>query len=183
MNDGIDRSISKYMKRIKSLALTLAFGLVMAYGVSAQTALTALDGSRINVDGQTGRVVVLAIGASWLPLSSTQADATNMLVKKYAGREVVFYFVTTDSLNARSKNFASNETLEKFAFTNKLAIPVLRDPDGAATLKKFRVEQVPSFVILDRNGVPVGEPFGGIDPKYDITVPLSRAIDQALKAR
>jgi hypothetical protein len=42
------------------------------------------------------------------------------------------------------------------------------------------LEQVPSFVILDKNGVAIGEPFGGIDPKYDITVPISRAIDKIL---
>jgi hypothetical protein len=35
-------------------------------------------------------------------------------------------------------------------------------------------------VILDKNGASIGEPFGGIDPKYDITIPISKAIDKAL---
>ena len=34
--------------------------------------------------------------------------------------------------------------------------------------------------VFDKNGVQSGEPFGGIDPKFDITVPISKAIDKLL---
>jgi len=168
------------MKTLKGFIAILTITLVVVFVASAQTNLTSLDGTRVNVEGQTGKVVVLAIGASWLPLSNKQAEFTNALAKKYAGKNVVIYFVATDSLNAGSKNFASNESIRKFATANKLGVTVLRDPDGAATLKKFNVEQVPSFVILDKSGRETGEPFGGIDPKYDITIPISRAIDKLL---
>ena len=122
----------------------------------------------------------MAIGASWLPLSDKQAEFTNALAKKYANKNVVIYFVATDSTNVKSRNFATNEQIRKFAFENKLTATVLRDSDGAVTLKKFDVDQVPSFVILDKNGIKVGEPFGGIDPKYDVTIPISKAIDKLL---
>lgn len=151
-----------------------------AIAASAQITLTDLEGSRVNIEAQTGKVVVLAIGASWLPLSDKQAEYTNTLVKKYAGKNVVFYFVATDSANAKSKNFASNETIQKFATENRLTAAVLRDPDGVSTLKRFNVEQVPSFVVIDRSGRQAGEPFGGIDPKFDITVPISKVIDRLL---
>lgn len=158
------------------------FGLVLmlTFAASAQTSLAAIDGTRVNIDGQRGKVVVLAVGASWLPLSNTQSDYLNRLAKKYAGQEVSFYFIATDSIKAGTKNFASDEQIKKFAFENKLTMPVLRDSDGVATLRKFKIEQVPSFVVLDRNGMLVGEPFGGIDPKYDVTVPISRTIDKVL---
>lgn len=154
----------------------LAAALVM----SAQTNLISLDGSRVNVEGQAGKVVVMAIGASWLPLSDKQAEFTNALAKKYAGRNVVFYFVATDSLNPKSKNFAANDTIQRFSAENKLTATVLRDSDGAATFKKFNIEQVPSFIVLDKSGKQIGEPFGGIDPKYDITIPISKVIDRLL---
>ena len=128
-------------------------------------------------------MVVLAVGASWLPLSGKQAEYTNTLAKKYAGKDVVFYFVTTDSSNAKSKNYADDGAIKKFAFDNKLnGVTVLRDHDGSATLGRYHIEQVPSFVILNKNGVQVGEPFGGIDPnpKDDPTLPISRAIDKLL---
>jgi thiol-disulfide isomerase/thioredoxin len=168
------------MKTLKATFLTLALTLAVSAATFAQTSLTSVDGSRIDVEANRGKVVVLAVGASWLPLSSDQADYANALQKKYQGKPVVFYFVLTDSANAKSKNFADGETLKKWGFTNKLSMQMLRDPDGAVTLKKYAIDQIPSFVILDKNGNSAGEPFGGIDPKYDITVPMSRAIDRLL---
>lgn len=168
------------MKTLKGFIAILSMVTAAAFAVSAQTNLSSLDGSRVNVEGQTGKVVVLAIGASWLPLSDKQAEFTNTLAKKYAGREVVVYFVATDSANVKSKNFATNDAIRKFATDNKLTATILRDSDGTATLKKFNVEQVPSFVILDKTGKQIGTPFGGIDPKYDVTVPISKVIDKLL---
>lgn len=170
------------MKALKGFIAILSITLAAAFAASAQTNLTSLDGTRVNIEGQNGKVVVLAIGASWLPLSNKQAEFTNALTKKYADRDVVFYFVATDSANSGSKNFASTDAIGKFAAGNKITISVLRDPDGTATLRKFNVEQVPSFVILDKNGKQAGEPIGGIDPtgKYDITVSISKAIDKLL---
>jgi peroxiredoxin len=167
------------MRTIKGLILTLSFTVVFAAAAAGQT-LVSLDGTRVNVNAQRGKVVVLSVGADWLPLSAKQADYTNTLVKKYAGRDVVFYFVATDSLSPNSKNFASNDDLRKFATANKLTIPILRDPDGAGTYKKCGIDQVPSFVILDKNGVQSGPAFGGIDPKYDITIRISKEIDKLL---
>lgn len=168
------------MKTLKATFLTFALTLAISLPVAAQTVLTSVDGSRIDIEGQNGKVVVLAVGASWLPLSSKQADYANALMKKYQGKAVVFYFVATDSTYAKSKNYADNEMLKKWAFTNKLSMQMLRDPDGGATLKKYDIDQIPSFVILDKSGNRSGEPFGGIDPKYDITVPMSKAIDKLL---
>ena len=169
------------MRAIKRFFTIISLAALTALAASAQTNLTSTDGTRIDVQGQRGKVVVLAIGASWLPLSNVQADYTNMLAKKYAGREVAVYYVVTDSSNSRSKSFADDNAVKKFALQNKLGnVMVLRDYDGAATLQKFRIEQVPSFVILDKNGAQVGDPFGGVDPKYDVTVPMSRVIDKLL---
>ena len=168
------------MKTIKSLTLVLTVLFAVAVGASAQTALTSLDGAKIDVQSHRGKVVILAVGASWLPLSAKQVEFTNMLVKKYAGKNVVVYFVVTDSTNPKSKNYASDADVRKFVVANKLSIPVLRDSDGALTLKKLKVDQVPSFVILDKSGEPATEPFGGIDAKFDITVPIARAVDKLL---
>ena len=168
------------MKIIKFLAATLIVTVGFALSAAAQTSLVGLDGSRVDVQAQRGKVVILALGASWLPLSGKQADFANTLARRYAGRDVAVYFVSTDSTNAKSKNFASNDDIKKFATTNKLTVTVLRDGDGAATLRKFNIDQIPSFVILDKSGNMVGQPYGGIDPKYDLTVPISQAVDKIL---
>lgn len=171
------------MKNIKSILAILSFVFVFSFAAVAQEiTFTSVDGQKIDVEAQKGKVVVLAIGASWLPLSTQQAAITNKLAKKYAGRDVVIYFVATDSTSAKSKNYASDDELNGFASRNKLTVPVLRDSDGGQTLKKYGIDQLPSFVILGKDGKPATEAFGGIgtDPKMDISVPISQAIDRIL---
>ncbi len=168
------------MNIIKSFLLAFVLTVSAAFSASAQTPLAKLDGGTIDVRAQNGKVVVLAVGASWVPLSAKQAEYVNALAKRYAGKNVVFYYVVTDSTNAKSKNFASDDAVKKFIAANKIGMSVLRDPDGATVLKTFRIDQVPSFVIIDKSGAQSGEAFGGIDPKFDITVPISKKIDSIL---
>ena len=167
------------MRTIRNLAVLLIAITASVAGATAQTPLQSLNGERIDVQGQKGKVVILAMGASWLPLSGKQAEYTNMLARRYTGKDVVVYFIATDSTNPKSKNFASNADLEKFVAGSKLTVPVVRDTDGTVTLKKFSVDQLPSFVILDKQG-SVADHFGGIDPKFDVTVPISKAVDKLL---
>ncbi len=170
------------MKNIKFLLAIATLVFAMAFSASAQQNqfLVSLDGEKIDVSGQKDKVVVLAIGASWLPLSKNQLAAVNKLSKKYAGRDVVFYFISTDSDNAKSKNYASNDQLRKFAADNKLTVGILRDSDGSLTVKKYKIDQFPAFVVLKKDGTPAAETFGGIDPTSDITIPLSELIDKVL---
>ncbi|MEO8041377.1 MAG: TlpA disulfide reductase family protein [Acidobacteriota bacterium] len=168
------------MRSIKKIIAVFGLVIMAVVAISAQTSLPALSGGQVDVQGQRGKVVILAMGASWLPLSNKQAEYTNMLAKRYAGKDVVVYFVATDSTNAKSKNFATNPDIEKFVAGSRLTVPVLRDSDGAVTLKKFNVDQLPSFVILDKEGNVSGSSFGGIDPKFDITIPISKAVDKLL---
>jgi thiol-disulfide isomerase/thioredoxin len=147
---------------------------------SAQTVLSTTDGRSFDLEDHRGKVVVIAVGAAWLPLSNKQAEFSNALSKKYAGRDVVFYFVVTDSTNPRSRNFADNAAIDRFASDKKLTMPLLRDSDGASTMRRFKVDQIPSFVILDKDGKPAVEPFGGLDPKFDLTGPISKTIDRLL---
>jgi len=171
------------MKNIKSLLVI--FGLLIAFSFSASAqniSFTSLDGKKIDLQSQKGKVVVMAIGASWLPLSKGQADAINKLSRKYAGRDVSFFFIATDSATAKSKNFASDDDIRKFGESNKLTISILRDSDGLQTVKQYKIDQLPTFIILDKTGKLAMEPFGGIDPnpKNDISVLLSKKIDEIL---
>jgi peroxiredoxin len=169
---------------MKNIKLLLAiFGLVAAFSLSASAqnfTFTSLEGEKIDLQSQKGKVVVMAIGASWLPLSKGQADAINKLSRKYTGRDVAFFFIATDSETAKSKNYASNADIRKFAESSKLTVSVLRDSDGLQTVKQYKVDQLPTFIILDKNGKLATEPFGGVDPKADISVMLSQKIDEIL---
>ncbi|MGI8555518.1 MAG: peroxiredoxin family protein [Pyrinomonadaceae bacterium] len=171
------------MKNIKFLLVI--FSLMFAFssvGFAQNVTLPALAGGNVSLNSQKGKVVVLAIGATWLPLSANQAIIVNKLSKKYLGKDVVIYFVATDSTAEKSKNFASNADIQAFAARNKMSAAVLRDADGAVTLKKFDVDQLPAFVVLDKDGKAIGEPFGGVTPNEETVLAdkISQAIDKIL---
>lgn len=176
-----EKALRKAMKnKLTNILAVVVLAFASVAAASAQTSLPSLNGGNVDVQGQKGKVVVLAVGASWLPLSSKQAEFTNALVKKYAGKNVAIYFVATDSANPRSKNYATDDQIRQWATGNRLTIAVLRDSDGAAVMQKFAVDQLPAFIVLDKEGRQSGDAFGGIDPKYDITVPISKRVDALL---
>ena len=56
---------------------------------------------------------------------------------------------------------------------------VPRDPDGAVS-KKFGVDQLPSIVILDKQGNMVDGPIGGLDPNGNLAAQLASRLDKLL---
>ena len=141
--------------------------------------MRSTDGQTVTSESLRGEVVVLAFGASWLPLSRTQLQGIRKLADEYSGRGVVVYFVSTDSNDSASKNFASDEQLRSFAQKYGLKVTVLRDPDGEVS-KKLGIDQLPSIVILDKQGNVVGEPVRGIDPQGNLAGQLAKTLDKIL---
>lgn len=103
------------MKTTKLIFAFSAFLIFSVFAVSGQTNLPSLSGGSVDVQAQRGKVVILAVGASWLPLSGKQAEYTNALARKYAGKNVSIFFVLTDSTNSKSKNYATDEQLRQWA--------------------------------------------------------------------
>jgi len=141
--------------------------------------LRSIDGQTVSSQSVKGEVVVLAFGASWLPLSKTQLQGVRKLADEYSNRSVVVYWVSTESDDAKSKNFASDQQLKSFAQKYGLNVTVLRDPDGVVS-KKFGVDQLPSIVILDKEGNMSGGPIGGLDPSGNLAGQLASRLDKLL---
>jgi peroxiredoxin len=141
--------------------------------------LRSIDGQTVTSDSLRGEVVVLAFGASWLPLSKTQLQGVRKLADEYSNRSVVVYWVSTESDDSKSKNYASDEQLRGFAQKYGLKVTVLRDPDGL-TSKKFGVDQLPSIVILDKQGNMADGPIGGLDPSGNLAGQLASRLDKLL---
>ena len=98
---------------------------------------------------------------------------------QYSDRGLVVFWVSTESEDPKSKNYASDEQLRAFAQKYGLKVTVLRDPDGAVS-KRFGVDQLPSIVVLDKQGNPVGRPIGGLDPNGNIAAQLAPILDKVL---
>ena len=86
-----------------SLALPLSAAVALTSRKTASApqeiefALRSIDGQSVTSESLRGEVVVLAFGASWLPLSRTQLQGVRKLADKYSERGVVVYWVSTDS--------------------------------------------------------------------------------------
>jgi peroxiredoxin len=162
-----------------SLLVLLGSSLVLAQNRGpVEFSLRSVDGQTITSDSLRGEVVVLAFGASWLPLSKAQLQGVRKLADEYSDRGVVVYWVSTESEDPKSKNFASDEQLKAFAQKYGIKVTVLRDPDGAVS-KKLGVDQLPSVVIIDKQG-NASEPIGGLDPNGNLASQLASRLDKVL---
>jgi len=160
--------------------MVLLAGLAVAQGRGpVQFSLRSVDGQTITSDSLRGEVVVLAFGASWLPLSKTQLLGVRKLADQYSNRGVVVYWVSTESEDAKSKNYATDEQLRSFSQRYGLKVTVLRDPDGLVS-KKMGVDQLPSIIILDKQGNVAGDPIGGLDPGGNLAGQLADRLDKIL---
>jgi len=146
---------------------------------TVEFSLRSIDGQTITSDSLRGEVVVMAFGASWLPLSKTQLQGVRKLADEYSDRGVVVYWVSTESEDSKSKNYASDDQLRGFSQKYGLKVTVLRDPDGVVS-KRMGVDQLPSIIILDKQGNIVGAPIGGLDPNGNLTTQLASRLDRIL---
>jgi len=179
---------TKSPRFIAALSLLLVFATNFAAPATlpvqsspADFSLRTVDGGSITSEMVRGDVVVLAFGASWLPLSRTQVEGVQKLADEYRDRDLRVYWVSTDSDSPKSKNYATDEQLRSFARKNNLKVGVLRDPDGAL-FKRLGVErnQLPALVILDKDGSVSGSPIGGLDPDGNLIERLSARLNKLL---
>jgi peroxiredoxin len=165
-----------------SLTVVLAcatFGAQNRTSGPVEFSLRSIDGQTVTSESLRGEIVVLAFGASWLPLSRTQLQGIRKFADEYSQRGVVVYWVSTESEDPKSKNYASDEQLRAFAQKYGLKVTVLRDPDGAIS-KKMGIDQLPSIVIIDKQGNMAGAPIGGLDPGGNLASQLASRLDKIL---
>jgi peroxiredoxin len=166
-----------------SVMLPLSIGALTSRKIvnvpqAVEFSLRSIDGQNVSAESLHGEVVVLAFGASWLPLSRTQLQGIRKLADKYSDRGVVVYWVSTDSESPKSKNFATDEQLRAFAKKYGLNVTVLRDPEGKIS-RQLKVDQLPAFIILDKQG-NAKAPIGGLDPDGNLAEQLSKPLEEVL---
>src|SRR5205809_7464009 len=172
---------NKIRGRIAIAVTILAIAMVaslsaLAQGGPVNFSFRAVDGQPVSSESLRGEVVVLAFGASWLPLTRNQMESLKKLADQYAGRGVAVYWVSTESDSPKSKNFADDNQLRELG--RRYKITVLRDPDGV-TSKRLGVDQLPSTVILNKQG-QVAAAVGGLDPNADVAKQLAERLDKIL---
>lgn len=166
-------------KRFVAGVLVALFGCAAVAQNRVDFSLRSIDGQTVTSESLRGEVVVLAFGASWLPLSKAQLQGVRKLADEYSNKGVVVYWVSTESDDPKSKNHATDQQLKAFAQKYGLNVTVLRDSDGVVS-KKYGVDQLPSIVILDKEGTISGAPIGGLDPLGNLAAQLAPRLDKLL---
>lgn len=179
--------LSEFPRKLFAVALVCALVFGQAFAAPAARGvefnLRTVDGGSITSEMLRGDVVVLAFGASWLPLSRTQVQGVQGLADEYRDRDLRVYWVSTDSEKPQSKNYASDDQIRGFARKHGLKVAVLRDPEGSL-FKTMGVErnQLPAVVILDREG-NVAETIGGLDPEGNLVTKLAPRLGKFFAAQ
>src|ERR1700752_958033 len=133
------RKTQNKQKVLAGLITLLTTGATLAQNPTNQRvdfSMKSIDGQTVSSESLRGEIVVLAFGASWLPLSKTQLQGIRKLADEYSKRSVVVYWVSTDSDDPKSRNYATDQQLKAFSEKYGLNVTVLRDPDGVVS-KKF----------------------------------------------
>jgi peroxiredoxin len=94
-------------KPLLALFLLVMLGSSLAFTQNrgagpVEFSLRNIDGQTVTSDSLRGEVVVMAFGASWLPLSKMQLQGIRKLADEYSERGVVVYWVSTESEDSKS---------------------------------------------------------------------------------
>jgi len=156
-------------------AITTSVVIVACIGVArAQDfSFSTPGGQTVTLSSLRGNVVVLLFSGVQDPQRREGLKALGSLAERYQGKNVKIYWV---SVNATSE--LTDDQLKSVSSS----VPVLRDSNQAA-FKRFsgKVAQLPTIVVLDRQGNPVGQPHGGINPNSDLLKDLESTINGLLQ--
>lgn len=157
-------------------AMIAAFAITACAGVTASAqdySFSTPGGQTVTLSSLRGNVVVLLFSGVQDPQRRDGLKALASLTERFQGKNVRVFWVSVNSPGE-----FSNDQLQRVSN----AVPVLRDTNQAA-FKHFsgKVAQLPTIVVLDRQGNPFGQPRGGINPNSDFINDLAGIIDGLLQ--
>jgi thiol-disulfide isomerase/thioredoxin len=128
--------------------------------------VTALDGSKFNLDAMGGRVVLIDFWATWCGPCNEELPHMKKIAKEFAGQPLVIISVSWDSDETKWKNFIDK---------NEMTWVQYRDADHSLS-KKFGVEAIPHYFTIDSDGVLTAEMLGsGSDVEGKLKKLIARA--------
>jgi thiol-disulfide isomerase/thioredoxin len=105
--------------------------------------LQTLDGKTLTRDGLKGKVVLLDFWATWCAPCRKALPELKDLRQKNAGQPLVIVSVSVDQ---------DRKLVESFAGSNGMSWPQAWDEGGRITGGVFRVNEFPSYMVLDAEG-------------------------------
>lgn len=147
------------MKRLIQSSLLL-LALALSGTVQAESApdftLKALDGNNLRLAEQRGDIMLINFWASWCGPCIQEMPALDKLAQKYQMLGVQVWGVNVENDSSAAKAYLSKV---------QVAFPILFDVDNSVS-KDYRVEAMPTTVILDKDG-KVRSVHRGYQPGYE----------------
>ena len=162
-----DSTIARAVRQAVRTHLALASGQP-----APDFALLDTSGKSVSLKDLRGKVVYLDFWATWCGPCLAEMPASRALRQQFAGRDVVFLYVSLDSKASDWQRYLTNNQM---IMANAVQ---LHDPgafDGLAA-RAFRVQAIPSYWLIGRDGRLIANPA----PRP--SAPASAgALEQALK--
>jgi len=130
--------------------------------------VTALDGTRFNLDNMGGRVVLIDFWATWCGPCNEELPHLQKIAREFAGQPLVILSVSWDRDETKWKEFITKHEMTWVQF---------RDADHKLT-ERFGVPSIPHYFTIDSDGVLTGAMLGsGDDVEGRLKKMLKRAKD------
>jgi thiol-disulfide isomerase/thioredoxin len=112
--------------------------------------VTALDGSKFNLDQMGGRVVLIDFWATWCGPCNEELPNVQHIAKEFAGQPLVIISVSWDRDEAKWKEFIQKHEMTWVQY---------RDADHKLS-EQFGVQAIPHYFTIDSDGVLTAEMMG-----------------------
>lgn len=158
--------------KLRTVLIAIAVIGLAAMSASAQDfSFTASNGQPVSLSSLRGKVVVLMFSGPQDPQCREGLKALESLSERVQGKDVGIYWVSVGPAGDATNSCGDAKS-----------VVVLRDT-GQAAFKRLsgKSGQLPTIVILDRQGNTVGRPRGGFNPNSDFVNDLASVIDTALQ--
>jgi thiol-disulfide isomerase/thioredoxin len=128
--------------------------------------VTALDGSKFNLDAMGGRVVLIDFWATWCGPCNEELPHMKKIAKEFAGQPLVIISVSWDSDEQKWRDFINK---------NEMTWVQYRDADHTLS-RNFGVDAIPHYFTIDSDGVLTAEMLGeGSDVEGKLKKLVARA--------
>ena len=105
-----------------------------------------IDGSEVKLSDLRGKVVYIDFWATWCRPCIKSMTYSQRLTEKYGEKDVVFLYVNMDKNEQVWKNYVTSQGLDG-THLNAKSGGYLSD-----IAKLYKVKQLPTFIIIDKNG-------------------------------
>jgi thiol-disulfide isomerase/thioredoxin len=132
--------------------------------------VTALDGTKFNLDAMGGRVVLIDFWATWCGPCNEALPEVKKIAKDFAGQPLVIISVSWDSDDAKWKQFIQKKEMTWTQY---------RDADHALS-NAFGVNAIPHYFTIDSDGVLKAEMVG---TDGDVEGRIRKLVEKAREAQ